>query len=129
MSKMLAFGRACRDTKNWQGGITLLLILVGAWSNQGFSTMVEFTAPVFWFFLLLAGASIFLLRWRAPDAPRPFRVPLYPLTPLIFCASCIYMLYASLRYSATLHGLAAWFGVALLLAGIPFAWRQAKRKG
>jgi APA family basic amino acid/polyamine antiporter len=28
--------------------------------------------------------GLFILRWRQPDLPRPFRVTLYPFTPLVF---------------------------------------------
>jgi APA family basic amino acid/polyamine antiporter len=83
--------------------------------------MVEFTAPVFWVFFLLAGASLFVLRRREPHVPRPFKVPLYPLTPAIFCAVCAYMLWSSLSYvrSQELGGFnAAWIGVAVLASGL-----------
>ena len=79
--------------------------------------MVEFTAPVFWLFFLLAGDRVFVLRGREPEAERPFRVPLYPLLPAIFCATCAYMLWSSLSYvySQSLGGInAAWIGVAVL---------------
>ncbi|MFZ5613240.1 MAG: hypothetical protein ACOY4L_00135 [Pseudomonadota bacterium] len=39
------------------------------------------------------------LRAREPAAPRSFRVPLYPLTPRIFCARSAYLLYDSLAYT------------------------------
>jgi amino acid transporter len=86
----------------------------------GFKAMVEFTAPVFWLFFLLSGISLFVLRQREPDIERPFKVPLYPLTPLIFCAVCAYMLWSSLNYvySKELGGLnAAWIGVLVLAVG------------
>jgi amino acid transporter len=82
--------------------------------------MVEYTAPVFWLFFLLAGLSLFVLRIREPDAPRPFRVPLYPVLPLAFCLACGYMLWSSLSYVGgnTFLGVnAAWVGVAVLVAG------------
>ena len=60
----------------------------GALQHDGFEAMVEFTAPVFWGFLFLVGVSVFVLRARDRDAERPFRVPLYPLTPAVFCAAC-----------------------------------------
>jgi APA family basic amino acid/polyamine antiporter len=99
----------------------LLLVALGAWTGGGFRSMVEFTAPVFWLFFLLVGASLFVLRAREPQAPRPFRVPLYPLLPLLFCATCAYMLWSSLSfvYSQSLGGLnAAWIGVAVLALGL-----------
>ena len=64
-----------------QCAAALLLVLVGAWTGSGFKSMVEFTAPVFWVFLLLSGISLFVLRLREPDTP-------YPLVPLAFCAMC-----------------------------------------
>ena len=104
-----------------QGGFALLLMLLGLVTGGGFSTMVEYTAPVFWLFFLLAGVSLFVLRAREPDTPRPFRVPLYPVLPLVFCGACAYMLWSSLGYVGgnTFLGLnAAWVGVAVLGVGV-----------
>jgi len=104
----------------WQSIAALLLVAIGALVGGGFKAMVEFTAPVFWLFFLLTGVSLFVLRYREPNAARPFRVPLYPLLPLIFCLVCGYMLWASLSYvySQELGGLnAAWIGVAVLAVG------------
>ena len=98
----------------------LALVATGATLGSGFKAMVEFTAPVFWLFFLLTGISLFVLRWREPHVARPYRVPLYPLLPLLFCASCAYMLWYSLSYvySQSLGGLnAAWIGVAVLALG------------
>jgi len=86
--------------------------------------MVEYTAPVFWLFFLMIGISVFLMRLRHPDLSRPFRVPLYPLTPIAFCAICTFMLYASLAFT----GRGSWVGVCVLLSGIPLVILQKKRK-
>ncbi len=96
-----------------QGAVSLVLILLGTLARSGFVVMVEYTAPVFWFFFLLAGISLFVLRRSAPEAPNPFRVPFYPWTPVIFCATCVYMLRSSLAYT----GSGALVGVAVLGAG------------
>jgi amino acid transporter len=99
---------------------SLLLVGMGAWAGGGFKAMVEFTAPVFWLFFLLSGISLFVLRAREPSAHRPFKVPLYPVLPFLFCAMCAYMLWSSLSYvyNQSLGGLnAAWIGVAVLAIG------------
>jgi amino acid transporter len=96
-----------------QGAIALALIGLGARTRDGFRTMVDYTAPVFWFFLLLTTVALMVLRRRDPDRPRPFRVPLYPLTPLAFCAASGYLLYSSLDYT----GRGALVGVGVLLIG------------
>ena len=82
-----------------QSGITLALIGVGSTYVDGFEAMVEFTAPVFWGFLLLVGLALMQLRRKDPHAVRPFRVPLYPILPLIFCVVCGYLTYSSVVYA------------------------------
>jgi amino acid transporter len=84
-----------------QGAIALALVGFGALQHDGFEAMVEFTAPVFWTFLLLVGLALFRLRSRDPAAERPFRVPLYPLTPIVFCAACAWLAYSSITYAAS----------------------------
>lgn len=107
-----------------QGAVALLLVLFGALTRQGFVSIVEYTAPVFWFFFLLAGVAIFILRAKEGHVERPFRVPLYPVTPIIFCASSLYMLWSSLAYT----GIGALAGVLILLLGVPLMWRARHRE-
>jgi APA family basic amino acid/polyamine antiporter len=95
------------------GAISLMWVLLGGLVRKGFVAMVEYTAPVFWCFFLLAGLSLFVLRFKEPEIPRPFRVPLYPFTPLLFCMTCVYMLQSSVVYV----GAGAFVGVAVLAAG------------
>ncbi len=103
-----------------QGVISLALVVLGAWTGEGFEAMVAYTSPVFWFFFLLAGLSLFVLRTSEPSTPRPFLVPLYPLTPLLFCGICVYMLYSSLDYASSVTvGIMVKVGIEVLLAGVP----------
>jgi amino acid transporter len=108
-----------------QGGIALLLVGFGAWRRGGFEAMVSYTAPVFWLFFLLTGVSLFVLRAREPAAQRPFEVPLYPLTPAVFCLSCAYLLYSSLAYT----GAGAALGAAVLAAGLVPLWVSRRSLG
>jgi len=98
-----------------QGALALLLVAFGAVARSGFEAMVAYTAPVFWIFLAMVALAVIVLRQREPGRPRPFKVPFYPLTPLIFFAAALFMLYSSVRYA----GSGALVGVAVMLAGIP----------
>lgn len=80
----------------------------------GFETLIAGSAPIFWAFFLLTGVAVFVLRWRHPDISRPFKIPGFPLPPLVFCAACGYMLYSSLDYAGWLTLL----GVVPLVAGV-----------
>ncbi|WP_225784717.1 APC family permease [Xenophilus sp. Marseille-Q4582] len=113
--------RVPRNSFVLQCALALVLIALGAVYDDGFTAMVEYTAPVFWLFLFLTGLALFRLRRLEPHVPRPFRVPLYPWVPLLFCASSLAMLGASLAFvgSHQVAGLnAAWVGVGVLASGL-----------
>jgi amino acid transporter len=82
-----------------QAVISIGLIALGTQEADGFSAMVEFTAPVFWGFLFLVGLSLLWLRQTDAHAVRPFKVPLYPVLPLIFCVVCAWLTYSSITYA------------------------------
>lgn len=104
-----------------QGAIALLLVGLGAWQRKGFETMVDYTAPVFWFFFLLVGFSLIILRFKEPDRLSAFRVPFYPITPILFCGICGFLLYSSLIYVSV----GAIAGVIVLALGIPvLMWQR-----
>ena len=108
-----------------QSAISLLLVGFGAATRKGFETMVDFTAPVFWFFFLLTGIALMVLRRTEAAAERPFRVPFYPLLPLLFCASAAWLLYSSLAYT----GVGALAGVGVLAAGgLVLVWSMRREK-
>lgn len=100
--------------------VALLLVTFGALTRGGFSTMVDYLSPVYWAFLALSGAAVIVLRQREPEVPRPFRVPLYPWLPLLFCACSAWLLWSSVVYVKTgaLVGLGVLAVGALLLAGL-----------
>jgi basic amino acid/polyamine antiporter, APA family len=98
-----------------QGAIALALVLIGTLTRKGFETMVEYTAPVFWFFFFMVGLSLIILRIKDRNIKRPFRAPFHPVLPILFCASCVYMLQASVAYAR----IGALVGIAVLLAGFP----------
>ena len=104
-----------------QALISIGLIALGTQEADGFSAMVEFTAPVFWGFLFLVGLALLWLRHTDTRTTRPFKVPLYPVLPLIFCAACAWLTYSSVTYAISqkaIHvsmGLIASGAVALLI--------------
>lgn len=106
-----------------QGAITLVLVGLGAGGRSGFEAAVAYTAPVFWLFFLLTGVAVFVLRRRDPQAARPFRVPLYPLTPAVFVAASAFLLWSSVAHA----GAGALAGLAVLGAGLVPMWLSWRR--
>jgi basic amino acid/polyamine antiporter, APA family len=99
-----------------QCAIALALVVFGSVTRDGFEAMVAYTAPVFWFFLLLVAVSVFVFRKRGGDLP--YRMPLYPLPPIALGAAAVWMIYSSIAYA----GVGSWIGVAVLIAGTPLLW-------
>lgn len=103
-----------------QWAVTLAAVLLCglAGGEAAFRRLVDFSAPVFWLFILAVAIGLLRLRRRQPGLARPFRVPAYPLTPLLFYAACLFMVVSSINWAViNLSAEAAWGG-ALLGAGV-----------
>ena len=106
-----------------QALITLPLVIGFGWGGAGgFEHLVIFTTPVFWIFFFLVGLSLFVLRWREPNVARPYRVPLYPLVPILFCLSSLFMVYASIRWAIDNKSSDALWSIGLLAVGVLLAF-------
>jgi APA family basic amino acid/polyamine antiporter len=62
----------------FQLAIACVMMSVGT-----FDLLTDMLVFVMWFFSILIFIAVFLLRRRFPEMPRPYKVPLYPITPLI----------------------------------------------
>jgi APA family basic amino acid/polyamine antiporter len=78
-----------------------------------FNAMLWFTA---------VAVAVIVLRWRCPDAQRPFRVPFYPIPPLLFILIALGLAY-QLLIQNTVDSV---IGLCLLVASVPayFLWRR-----
>lgn len=104
-----------------QAAVSVALVGVGVVTKQGFETMAAYTAPVFWAFFLLTGLAAIVLRVRDPGAARPYRMPLYPLPALLFCAVAAFMLWSSLTYAGSqAFNLGVQISIGILGLGVAF---------
>jgi APA family basic amino acid/polyamine antiporter len=100
-------------------GSTWAAVLAATGTFDQLLTYVVFTG---WIFYGLGALSIFAFRRREPDAPRPFRVPGYPLTPILFVLASSAIVLNTLF---TQPGRAL-VGIAGVLSGVPayLLWRR-----
>ena len=77
--------------------------------------LVGYTGFAVVLFSGIAGAALFVLRWRNPDEPRPFRAWGYPLAPGIFVVVSALILLNAIWRSPGPTGA----GVLVILAGLP----------
>ncbi len=87
-------------------------VLAASGTFEQLLTYVVFSG---WIFYGLGALSIFVFRRRDPGAVRPFRVPAYPLTPVLFVAAAAAIV---LNAMITQPARAA-VGLAVVLAGVP----------
>lgn len=78
-----------------QGVISLAIVLIAG----SFIDTILYAAPAVWLFFFATGVSVYVLRRKEPDRPRPYKVLGYPFTPLIFCGCCVFMFYSCVTYS------------------------------
>lgn len=90
-----------------------------------YDTLTNLSVFVTWMFLIIGMAGIFVIRGKRPDLLKNsnYRVPLYPVTPIIGIAGALYVVASSLISGATM----AIFGVGVTLLGIPI-YEYLKRK-
>jgi APA family basic amino acid/polyamine antiporter len=102
-----------------QGLWTSVLIFTGT-----FEALVVYSGFVLVFFSALAVAALIVLRVRRPELSRPFRVPLYPWTPLVFVGFSLWILI----YTAWGRPIESSLGIVTVLLGLPlyFYWRRCR---
>jgi APA family basic amino acid/polyamine antiporter len=104
-----------------QAIMSIALLLLGGNFRQLFSLAIFAE----WLFYMIAGSTVFVFRWRDPNAPRPYRLFGYPLVPAVFIAVAAALLYYTFRsdWPNSLYGL------LVILAGVPvFAWFRRQRQ-
>jgi APA family basic amino acid/polyamine antiporter len=97
-----------------------LLVLSGSFDQL--TNMLVFAAFIFY------GATafgVFILRYKMPDTPRPYKAWGYPVIPALFIIFCVALI------SITLIGSTreALLGLGLMLTGVPFYLVWTKRQG
>ena len=94
-----------------QAGLALVFVLTAA-----FESILVFAGFTLGVNTLFAVASVFVLRVRRPDLARPYRVPWYPLPPLLFLGITAWTL-TYIVLQRPLEGLA---GIAIFASGAVF---------
>jgi APA family basic amino acid/polyamine antiporter len=92
-----------------QSVLTLVLLLTSTFEQILVYTQFALLACSF-----LAVLGVMVYRRTQPDLPRPFRVPLYPLTPLLFLAISAF----AMVYTASAKPFEALCGALTLVAGL-----------
>jgi len=106
-------------------GVSILML--SAWSSVlvlsgKYEELFDFVIFGSWILYAMATASVFVLRRKRPDLPRPYKTFGYPVVPLLFLAGATVLevstLWTKPRESLT--------GIILILLGLPFYfyWRS-----
>jgi amino acid transporter len=97
-----------------QGSLSVVLILV----LGSFIDTVMYTAAAVYLFYLATSVAVIVLRFRDRSAPRAYKATGYPVTTIVFCLVCLFLIVAAVQYRP-------WIAVAaglLILLGVPGFW-------
>jgi basic amino acid/polyamine antiporter, APA family len=104
--------------------------VAGSWSALlaaigSFEQLLTFVVFIGWIFYALAASSLFVYRRREPNAARTYRVPGYPLTPLIFIVAAAGLV----ANTIATQPLRAGIGLGIVSLGVPayVFWRRQAR--
>ena len=103
----------------FQLAIAIVMMCLG-----NFDLLTDMLVFVMWFFSILIFAAVFVLRKTQPDLPRPYKVPFYPVLPLIAIFGGGFILVMTIVYSTQL----ALTGIGLTLLGVPVFYLGRKIK-
>lgn len=101
-----------------QGAWTVLLCVSGSYSQ-----LLDYIIFAELIFYILTIASLFVLRARRPDAPRPYKALGYPVLPAVYIVMALGICVVLLRYKPQY----TWPGLVLVLIGIPVYWFWSRR--
>ncbi|HEX7842621.1 MAG TPA: amino acid permease, partial [Kofleriaceae bacterium] len=98
-----------------------VLAAVFALSNT-YDRLVGYAVFADWIFFSLAGVALLVFRRTRPDAPRPYRAPLYPVLPVVFSLAGLGIV-ANMFVSDPRNAL---IGSAIIALGVPVyvVWRR-----
>ena len=96
-----------------------LIVLLSSFER----TLIYTAAPVY-FFYLATSLAVFVLRRKEPEVHRPYRVTGYPVTTIIFCAVCVFLIYSAVDYKPQVASAA----LGILLLGLPIYWLSSRAR-
>ncbi len=89
-----------------------------------FDMLTNLVVFVLWIFFVLAVAGVFILRKKHQHLERPYKVPLYPLTPIIGIVGGVYILISTV-FTDTKNALC---GIIVTLIGVPVYMYISKKQ-
>jgi APA family basic amino acid/polyamine antiporter len=102
-----------------QALLAILLLLLGT-----FDQLLSYVVAVMVLSCLACGLALFVLRYRQPEQPRPYRAWGYPLVPLLFMGSYLLIL---VQITLDRPG-PALLGILMSLSGLPIYLYQRRRR-
>lgn len=104
-----------------QAAVTIAFCLLCFQYKNPFDVILIASAPFFWAFLGLVGISVIVLRYRHFELANSdaFKLPLYPVEPLVLSVACFAMTYSSFKHMLEQKLWLAMFSVfGMMLIGI-----------
>ncbi|HDX9579083.1 TPA: amino acid permease [Bacillus pseudomycoides] len=107
----------------YNSGIFMLCVSVIMMVIGGFNALTDMLVFVIWIFYTMTFVAVFILRKREPDLVRPYKVPLYPIIPIISIVGGSFIVINTL-FTQTLLALC---GIGLTALGLPIYYAMRNK--
>src|SRR5438046_2936197 len=90
------------------------------------SNLLDYVVSAALIFYILTIAGLFLLRWKRPDAERPYKAFGYPIVPILYIVGAGTILLVLFIYQTA----TTWPGLLIVISGVPIYlfWKLARKK-
>src|SRR5207249_11728122 len=88
-----------------------------------YGNLLDYVISAALIFYILTIAGLFVLRWKRPDAERPYKAFGYPIVPILYIVGATVILVVLFMYQTA----TTWPGLIIVLSGVPiyFLWRKS----
>ncbi|MDN6166032.1 MAG: amino acid permease [Staphylococcus equorum] len=117
------FAKLNKNSIPVNGGImTIIIATIMIFSGQ-FNQLTDMLILVIWLFYILVFIAVFIMRKKEPDLERPYKVPFFPVVPIIAIIGGLYIVLNTL-FTQPLN---AAIGIGLTLLGLPiYFYKKSK---
>jgi basic amino acid/polyamine antiporter, APA family len=93
-------------------------------ATGSYELLITYAAFASWLFYGLTALGLIVIRRKRPNEPAPYRVPGYPVTPIVFAI----VSFAFLVNTIATRPIPSLWGILLIISGVPFYWLAKRRR-
>jgi basic amino acid/polyamine antiporter, APA family len=113
----------------WINTLLVGVIAAGFAGFMGLDALANLTNVGTLFAFAIVCLTVLYLRFARPEMPRPFKTPLFPITPLLGAVMCLFLLMSLMAHEATRTFFLRYLVIGIVLYFVYGMWNSKLAKG